>query len=93
MNGLNKCVMVRETDIIKNKEVKLLGCEDSYVYIDAPLQSLLIANCVNCVFFIAAVRISTTIEKCEGCQITVASNYLRIGNCVDTQIYSYTGSC
>lgn len=31
-----------------------------------------------------------TIEKCENLTLCVASNQLRIGNCVDSCIYSYT---
>lgn len=33
MNGLNKCVTIRD-NAIQNKDVRLLGCEDSYIYID-----------------------------------------------------------
>lgn len=33
MSNLNKCVTIKE-GIIQNKDVRILGCEDSYIYID-----------------------------------------------------------
>ena len=37
MNGLNKCVTIREAQI-QNKDVRIMGCEDSYIYIDTNVQ-------------------------------------------------------
>lgn len=38
---------------------------------------------------VAAVNIACSIEMCEKSNITVASSFLRIGNCIDCTIYSY----
>ena len=38
----------------------------------------------------AAVSRAITIDKCENVIICCAGSYLRIGNCVDCQVYSYT---
>ena len=34
MNNLNKCVTIREGENIKGKDVRIMGCEDSNIYID-----------------------------------------------------------
>ena len=39
---------------------------------------------------VPAVNKACSIDKCENSNISVASNYLRIGNCVDCHVYSYT---
>lgn len=89
LNGLNKCVTVRDSSI-SHKDVRLLGCEDSYVYIDTCVDYLLISNCVNCTIMVASCEKAASIDKCENCVVTIASSYLRIGNCVDCTVYSYT---
>jgi hypothetical protein len=39
---------------------------------------------------VASVNTACTIDKCENTIVCVASNYLRIGNCVECVVYSYT---
>jgi TBCC domain-containing protein 1 len=46
-------------------------------------------NCINCIVFVAAVGKISSIDKCENCQISVATNFLRVSNSIDTTIYSY----
>ena len=67
-----------------------MSCEDSYLYIGTSVDCLQITKCVNCVIFVAAVTRAATLDKCENVTVTVAADYLRIGNCVDCQVYSYT---
>lgn len=89
LNGLNKCVTVRDS-ALAHKDVRLLGCEDSYVYIDTCVDYLVVNNCLNCTIMVASVEKAASIDKCENCTITVASSFLRIGNCVDCTVYSFT---
>lgn len=51
---------------------------------------MLVNSCVNCTIFVAAVSKVCTIEKCENTTLVVAANQLRIGNCIDSLIHSYT---
>ena len=69
-----------------------MGCEESNIYIDSYVETILISSCINCTIFVAAVSKVCTIEKCENLTLCVASNQLRIGNCVDSCIYSYTSN-
>jgi hypothetical protein len=89
LNNLNKCVHVKEAPLRSN-DLRIVSCEESYIYIDAPVDYLLIANCTNCTIFAAAVAKCCSIDKCEGTTVTVAAHCLRIGNCVDCSVYSYT---
>ena len=66
-----------------------MGCEDSNIYIDSAVSSVLVSSCVNCTIFVAAVTKTATIEKCEGSTLIVAANQLRIGNCIDSLVHCY----
>ena len=95
LNNLNKCINVKTSQEIYKHfgascRLTINGCEESNIYIDSAVGSVLIHSCVNCTIFIAAVGKTATIEKCEGTTVIVAANQLRIGNCVDTLVHSYT---
>ena len=81
------------TNLVAGQDVRITNCEDSYLYIGTSVDCLQISKCVNCVVFVAAVTRSCSLDKCENVTVTVASEYLRIGNCVDCQVYSYTHQC
>jgi hypothetical protein len=51
-----KSVMTRDQNFCGGKDVRLIACEDSYIYIDASVLSLSVVNCVNSTIFIAAVN-------------------------------------
>ena len=78
------------TNMAPGKDVRLVCCEDSYLYIGTSVDCLQIQKCANCTIFVAAVSRVITIDKCENVTLCCAGSYLRIGNCVDCQVYSYT---
>jgi len=65
------------------------NCEESNVYIDANVDTLLVSSCINCTIFVASVSKICTIEKCEKVTICVAANQVRVGSCIDTIVHSY----
>lgn len=87
---LTKCVTIRDEESVLNKDLRLTNCEDSYVYLDCPINSITITNCVNCTIMVAAAWKTCTIDKCERVNLTVACNFLRISSSVDCNVYSYT---
>lgn len=91
IQGLNKSVTVKDRLLCSNKEVRVLNCEESYIYIDACVKFISIVNCVNTTVFVASVKKVCTVDKCENLTLTVASNYLRVGNTIDSTI-NYYGS-
>ena len=70
-------------------EIKIIGCEESVIYIDACVKFLSIMNCQKCTIYVSAVSRVTTIDKCEKTKVTIASNFLRIGNTIDSTINYY----
>lgn len=74
--ALTKCVTVRDEEQAYNKNIRLMNCEDSYIYIDSPINSISLTNCLNCTIVVAAVRDVCTIDKCEKSKITIASNFV-----------------
>ena len=81
---LNKCTMVRDvTNTVAGKDIRVISCEDTYLYIGTAVDCLQISKCVNCVIFVSAVTRACSIDMCENVTVTVAAEYLRIGNCVD----------
>ena len=73
-------------------KLSIVGCEESNIYVDSCVETLLVSSCINCTIFVAAVAKVCTIEKCENTTLCVAANLLRIGNCVDTLVHSYTAN-
>ena len=54
--------------------MSIVNCEESNVYIDANVDTLLISSCINCTIFVAAVNKVCTLEKCEKVTLCVAAN-------------------
>mmetsp|Transcript_2001 Transcript_2001/g.3546 ORF Transcript_2001/g.3546 Transcript_2001/m.3546 type:complete len:186 (-) Transcript_2001:393-950(-) len=97
MNSLYRCVSLKSFEEIyqpynSNCKLSITGCEESLIYVDANVDTLLIASCINCTIYVAAVSKICTVEKCEKVTVCVATNQLRIGSSVDSTIHSYTPS-
>lgn len=90
---LNKAVCVKDSANLQDgRDVRISQCEDSYVYIASYVETLLISRCVNCTVFVAAVSRVCSIDRCENVTICCASAFMRIGNCVDCTVYSFTSA-
>ena len=76
---LNKCVTVRDvTNLISGRDVRIISCEDSYLYIGTSVDCLIISKCVNCVIFVAAVTRACTLDKCENVTVFQAPSIKRL---------------
>lgn len=88
---LNKCVTVKDkSNLAEGIVVKIQNCEDSYIYINQSVDCLYISDCLNTTVFCAAVKRVATVSNCESLNLTVASGVVRVGNCVDCVIHTYT---
>lgn len=88
---LNKCVTIKDSSNLPPAlDVKILNCEESYIYINQVVDCLFVSDCSNCTIFCASVKRVCTIAKSENLNVTVAASVLRVGNCVDCTIYSYS---
>lgn len=73
----------------RGKDIRIIGCEESYIYIKSNVRSVSISNCSNSTIFIGAVSKICSVEKCENLNITVAASILRIGNTIDSTFNFY----
>lgn len=82
---------MKDTDSIKEGlVVRIMNCEDSYIFINQKVDCLEINGCINCTVFCAAVSRVCSLMKCENVNLTVAAGLVRIGNCVDSTVNSYS---
>lgn len=82
-------MLIKEEEQCKGKDLRIIGCEDSEIFIDSGVQSLYIVNCLNCTIYIAACEKIAFVDKCERITLTIATNLLRICNTVDSVIHYY----
>lgn len=92
--SLNKCVATKSFQEINphygnNCKMSIVNCDESNVYIDANVDTLLVSSCINCTIFVASVSKICTIEKCEKVTLCVAANQVRVGSCIDTIVHTY----
>ena len=92
LESLSKCVTVRDAKTLGNRDLRISNIEDSYVYIDTNVKHISIVNCVNTTIMVAAVSKVCTLDKCESVTLSVAANFLRIGNSIDCKVYAFTTS-
>lgn len=97
LNSLNKCVATKSYQEMYPHygnlcKMSITNCEESNIYIDSNVETLLVSSCINCTIFVAAVAKVTTLEKCENVIICVASNMLRVGSCIDSLVHCYVPS-
>ena len=84
--------MVTIKEEIKDKDLRIIGCEDSEIFINSQVRSLYIVNCVNCTIYIASCERIAFVDKCERVAFTVGTNLLRVCNTHDSNIYYYGSS-
>jgi len=92
IKNLTYCVTTRDSETLAGKHVRLQDWEDWYIYLDSAISSLWVLNCTNCTIMVAACRMACTIDKWEKTQVSVASNFVRIGNSIDWTVYCYSGN-
>lgn len=82
IKNLSRHVDVR-TDL-EDQKVKISECQHCYIYIDNLVKSLYITNVRDCTIFVGGCENIGTLEKCENLNVTLVTNFLRVGNCIDT---------
>jgi hypothetical protein len=90
LEGLSYVVTIKED--VRDKDLRIIGCEDSEIFINSQVRSLYIVNCVNCTIYIAACQRIAFVDKCERVAFTVGAHLLRVCNTHDSNIYYYGSS-
>ena len=90
IKGLSKCVTIKTGNEYQNKNLLISGCSDTYIYINTNVLNCKICLCTNCTIVIAAASKIITIDKCEKCNICIITNFTRISNMTDSNVYLYS---
>lgn len=90
LQNIRSCVTIKDQSFCKKPILKIHGCEDSIIYVNAAVDYVSISSCSNCTVFVCAVRKVCAVDKCEKVSLTVSANLVRIGNTIDSKFYTYS---
>ena len=90
IKGLSKCVTIKTGNEYQNKNLLISNCDDTYIYINTNVSNCKISLCTNCTIVIAVASKIISIDKCEKCNICIISNFTRISNMIDSNIYLFS---
>ena len=89
IKGLSKCVTIKSNEY-QNKNLLISNCDDTYIYINTNVCNCKISLCTNCTIVIAIASKIISIDKCEKCNICIISNFTRISNMIDSNVYLFS---
>ena len=90
IKGLSKCVTIKSGNEYQNKNLLISNCDDTYIYINTNVSNCKISLCTNCTIVIAVASKIISIDKCEKCNICIISNFTRISNMIDSNVYLFS---
>ena len=90
IKGLSKCVTIKTGNEYQNKNLLISNCDDTFIYINTNVSNCKISLCTNCTIVIAVASKIISIDKCEKCNICIISNFTRISNMIDSNVYLFS---
>lgn len=81
IEGITKSSYVKHASDIKGSSVKVLNCQESTIYILAPLRYAIVYGCSDATIVLGAVGKAVRVEHCERVHVIVASKRICIANC------------
>ena len=90
IKGLSKCVTIKSGNEYQNKSLLITSCDDTYIYINTNVSNCKISFCTNCTIVVAVASKIISIDKCDKCNICIVSNFTRISNMIDSNIYLFS---
>jgi TBCC domain-containing protein 1 len=90
IKGLSKCVTIKTGNEYQNKNLLISNCDDTYIYINTNVSNCKISLCTNCTIVIAVASKIISIDKCEKCNICIITNFTRISNMIDSNVYLFS---
>ncbi|GLE01642.1 hypothetical protein PINS_up010476 [Pythium insidiosum] len=73
-----------------NSDLIIFSCHDAYIYVLGPVRHVMIMACNNCKIVTAPNSGIFCVDRCENVQVTAISGLIRVSNCLDSIINSYT---
>ena len=90
IKGLSKCVTIKSGSEYQNKNLLITDCYDTYIYINTNVSNCKLSFCTNCTIVIAVASKIISLDKCDKCNICFVSNFTRISNSKDSNIYLFS---
>ncbi|XP_019421394.1 PREDICTED: TBCC domain-containing protein 1-like isoform X1 [Lupinus angustifolius] len=81
IEGISKSSYVKHASDIKGSSIKVLNCQESAIYILAPLRYATVYGCSDATIVLGAVGKAVRIEHCERVHVIVAAKRICIANC------------
>ncbi|KAE9615852.1 putative C-CAP/cofactor C-like domain-containing protein [Lupinus albus] len=81
VEGISKSSYIKHASDIKSSSIKVLNCQDSAIYILAPLRYATVYGCSDATIVLGAVGKAVRIEHCERVHVIVAAKRICIANC------------
>ncbi|WOK98122.1 TBCC domain-containing protein 1-like isoform X2 [Canna indica] len=87
VEGISKTSVVKQPCDIKGHSIKVLNCNDSVIYLLAPLRYATIYGCSDATIVLGAVGKAFKVEHCERVQVIAAAKRICIANCRECVFY------
>ncbi|XP_019440832.1 PREDICTED: TBCC domain-containing protein 1-like isoform X2 [Lupinus angustifolius] len=81
IEGVSKSSCVKHAPDIKGSSIKVLNCQESAIYILAPLRYATVYGCSDATIVLGAVGKAVRVEHCERVHVIVAAKRICIANC------------
>ncbi|KAF7818970.1 TBCC domain-containing protein 1 [Senna tora] len=81
IEGISKSSYLKNASDIKGSSVKVLNCQESAIYILAPLRYATVYGCSDATIVLGAVGKAVRVEHCERVHVIVAAKRICIANC------------
>ncbi|GAV63931.1 TBCC domain-containing protein [Cephalotus follicularis] len=81
IEGISKSSYVKHASDLKASSVKVLHCNDSVIYILAPLRYATVYGCSDATIVLGAVGKAVRVEHCERVHVITAAKRVCIANC------------
>ncbi|KAL5545501.1 hypothetical protein UlMin_005188 [Ulmus minor] len=81
IEGISKTSLVKHASDFKGSSLKVLNCQDSVIYILAPLRYATIHGCSDATIVLGAVGKAVRVEHCERVHVITAAKRVCIANC------------
>ncbi|KAL5067292.1 hypothetical protein RYX36_018179 [Vicia faba] len=81
IEGVSKSSYVKHASDMKCSSVKVLNCQESTIYVLAPLRYAIVYGCSDATIVLGAVGKAVRVEHCERVHVIVAAKRICIANC------------
>ncbi len=60
LRNLSKCVTIKDAQSINGKNIKIVSCDESYIYLNGAANLVKVSNCINCTILVIFNKIDSS---------------------------------